>query len=116
VDAQYDHGQHVVQRRVDRLIDGGVQFVLGCEVGKDGRLLLVSGSWDKSARVWDAASGAPVGQPLVGNEGCVWAVSAAQCPATGHLLLATGSEDRGVVDTGDIDGEIGGGAERAVGN
>lgn len=27
--------KHVVQRRVDRLIDGGVQFVLGCEVGKD---------------------------------------------------------------------------------
>ncbi|MDZ4320285.1 MAG: NAD(P)-binding protein, partial [Phenylobacterium sp.] len=27
--------KHVVQRRVDRLIDGGVQFVLGCEIGKD---------------------------------------------------------------------------------
>ena len=27
--------KHVVQRRVDRLINGGVQFVLGCEVGKD---------------------------------------------------------------------------------
>ena len=27
--------KHVVQRRVDRLIEGGVQFVLGCDVGKD---------------------------------------------------------------------------------
>ncbi|RZJ96591.1 MAG: NAD(P)-dependent oxidoreductase [Brevundimonas sp.] len=27
--------KHVVQRRVDRLAEGGVTFVLGCEVGKD---------------------------------------------------------------------------------
>ncbi|RZJ97606.1 MAG: NAD(P)-dependent oxidoreductase, partial [Brevundimonas sp.] len=27
--------KRVVQRRVDRLAEGGVQFVLGCEVGKD---------------------------------------------------------------------------------
>ena len=27
--------KHVVQRRVDRLAEGGVQFVLGCEIGKD---------------------------------------------------------------------------------
>ena len=42
-------------------------------------------------RLWDPATGTPVGDPLTGHTGAVWAVAAVPCP-TG-TLLATGSDD-----------------------
>lgn len=38
--------KRIVQRRVDRLIDGGVQFVTGCDVGKDVTLEELRGRHD----------------------------------------------------------------------
>ena len=33
---------------------------------------IVTASEDKTARVWDAASGKPIGEPLKGHEGAVY--------------------------------------------
>ena len=61
----------------------------------DGRLLLASGSWDRSVRVWDPLTGAPVGQPLTGHTDFVASV-AFGTTGDGRLLLASGSRDRSV--------------------
>ena len=31
---------------------------------------IVTASLDKTARVWDAATGQPIGEPLKGHDGC----------------------------------------------
>ena len=36
----------------------------------DGRTVVVSGSSDQTVRVWDAATGTPVGDPFTGHTGC----------------------------------------------
>jgi len=60
--------------------------------GPDGRLLLASGSRDKTVRLWDPVTGAPAGQPLAGLTGPVGSVAFGAGPA-GRLLLASGSWD-----------------------
>jgi WD40 repeat protein len=40
----------------------------------DGRRI-VSGSWVNSLRLWDAASGKPIGPPLQGHTDWVWSVA-----------------------------------------
>ncbi|TFK59081.1 WD40 repeat-like protein, partial [Pluteus cervinus] len=40
----------------------------------DGRHV-VSGSWDKTVRIWDASTGQPVGQPLQGHSNMITSVS-----------------------------------------
>ena len=61
----------------------------------DGQLLLASGSWDETVRLWDPATGTPVGDPLTGHTdgvtgggvrrrrtgGCCWppAATTARC-------------------------------------
>src|SRR5262249_47168342 len=54
---------------------------------RDGRRV-VTGSWDGTARLWDSATGRPLGPPLP-HAGKVWA--AAFCPE--GRTLVTGSED-----------------------
>ena len=45
-------------------------------IGRIGdRDVIVSGSWDKTVRVWDAAIGRPRGEPLTGHTGSVNAVA-----------------------------------------
>ena len=54
----------------------------------DGKTVL-TGSWDKTARLWDAATGAPVGEPLAHDD---WVSSVAFSP-DGRTIL-TGCYDR----------------------
>ena len=56
--------------------------------GPGGRLLLASGSYDKTVRLWDPASGAAVGEPLTGHTGQVSSVAFGTGPG-GRLLLAS---------------------------
>jgi WD40 repeat protein len=61
----------------------------------DGRILLATGSADRTVRLWDPTTGTPVGDPLTGHTGGVRAVAAVPLP-DGRTLLATGSDDRTV--------------------
>ncbi|KAI5117713.1 hypothetical protein M0805_006517 [Coniferiporia weirii] len=55
----------------------------------DGRHI-VSGSYDKALRIWDAQTGSPVGEPLTGHSDRVWSV--AYSPDGRHIV--SGSEDK----------------------
>ena len=51
---------------------------------------IVTASMDKTARLWDAATGQPIGEPLKGHDGAVW--SAAFSPDGKRIVTA--SEDK----------------------
>jgi WD40 repeat protein len=59
----------------------------------DGRTLLATGSKDTTVRLWDAETGAPVGQPLIGHIGGVLSVAELRMP-DGRVVLATGGADQ----------------------
>jgi WD40 repeat protein len=61
--------------------------------GRSGRPLLASGGGDKTVRLWDPATGAPVGKPLTGHTGRVVWVAFGTGPG-GRPLLASGSWDK----------------------
>jgi WD40 repeat protein/energy-coupling factor transporter ATP-binding protein EcfA2 len=67
---------------------------LGEVFGFEERTLLVTGSGDGTARLWDVATGAPIGDPLTGHTGQVTAVAGLELD--GRPVLATGSSDRTV--------------------
>jgi eukaryotic-like serine/threonine-protein kinase len=56
----------------------------------DGRPVIVSGG-DKRVRVWDLATGAPIGQPLTGHRNFVQSVATAQL--NGRPVIVSGSYD-----------------------
>ena len=60
----------------------------------DGRPVVISGSDDRTVRVWDLATGAPVGDPFTGHNGSVNAVAAAELD--GRPVVISGSGDRTV--------------------
>jgi WD40 repeat protein len=59
---------------------------------KDGRFLLASAGCDRTVRIWDPLTGAPVGDVLTGHTGRIWCLAAAHAP-DGRLLLASGGDD-----------------------
>jgi WD40 repeat protein len=65
----------------------------------DGRAVAVSASHDTTVRIWDLATGQPVGQPLVGHTDAVHAIA---CTALdGRPIAVTGSGPEHVTDVRD---------------
>ena len=61
----------------------------------DGRPVAVTGSDDRTVRVWDLTTGTPIGNPLTGHTSWVPAVATVVLP-DGRLVAVTGSDDRTV--------------------
>jgi hypothetical protein len=72
--------------------DGAVSAVALRQV--EGLIVAVTGSNDKTVRVWDPARGEPVGEPLRGHDEAVAAVAIGQ--VEGRALAVTGSPDGAV--------------------
>ena len=68
---------------------GAVNAVAAAEL--DGRPVVISGSDDGTVRVWDLATGAPVGDPFTGHTGRVRSVAAAELD--GRPVVISGSDD-----------------------
>jgi WD40 repeat protein len=60
----------------------------------DGRPVVVSGGVDATVRVWDLATGQPVGSPFTGHTHIVYAVTTAQLD--GRPIAVSGSYDKTV--------------------
>ncbi|MEU3296690.1 caspase family protein, partial [Streptomyces longwoodensis] len=60
----------------------------------DGRPVAVTGGYDDMVRVWDLASGQPIGEPLAGHTGSVTVVACTDVDGT--PVAVTGSRDRTV--------------------
>ena len=58
----------------------------------DGRPVVISGSSDRTVRVWDLATGAPVGGPFTGHSGAVHAVAAAELDGRPVVISGSGDE------------------------
>src|SRR5258708_28507838 len=68
---------------------GHADSVTCLEISPDGRYI-ISGSLDRTIRIWDVETGAVVGEPLVGHTGAV--LSVAYSPDGHHI--ASGSRDQ----------------------
>ncbi len=58
----------------------------------DGRVVAVTGSGDRTVRVWDLATGTAIGDPLTGHTNWVVAVATTTVP-DGRVVAVTGSTD-----------------------
>ena len=88
-----------------RTFNGHTSTVSAVAIGQlDGRTVVVSGSNDRRVRVWDAATGDPVGEPFTGHTAGVNAVAIGQLD--GRTVVVSGSRDKTVrvwdAATGDL--------------
>ena len=83
----------VVQQPLpERVLSGHDGDVLGVATAElDGRPVIVSGSADYSVRMWDPATGAPIGRPMVGHTDYVRAV--ATTVLNGRPVAVSASDD-----------------------
>ncbi|MEY9890007.1 outer membrane protein assembly factor BamB [Catenulispora sp. MAP5-51] len=81
--------QHALATAV---VDGRpVVLTDGADGGVEGRMVVVTGSGDETVRIWDPATGLPVGEPLTGHTDCVTAVTTAV--VDGRPVVFSGSFD-----------------------
>jgi serine/threonine protein kinase len=79
----------------DRTLIGHTQPVYAVATAQlDGRPVVISGSADLTVRVWDLASGAPIGAAFTGHTQPVYAVATAQLD--GRPVVISGSADNTV--------------------
>ena len=76
----------------ERLVLGHEDVVMSAAFSPDGKRI-VTASEDKTARVWDAATGKPIGEPLKGHEDAV--SSAAFSPDGKRIVTASRTRRRG---------------------
>ena len=81
--------QSAATHRVISGHDGGVSSVAVGEL--EGRAVIVSGGEDGTVRVWDLATGRPVGEPLRGHDGAVRSVAVGELE--GRAVIVSGGED-----------------------
>jgi len=87
-------------QRPHQQLTGHTGYVLAVAAAElDGRPVVISGGRDGTVRVWDLASGAPVGDPFTGHRGSVNAVAAAELD--GRPVVISGSDD-GTVQVSDL--------------
>jgi WD40 repeat protein len=97
-------GQPLTLRSVDPLTDRTVATAIAI-AQLDGRPVIVSGSGDGAVQVWDLASGAPIGQPLIDRSvdplaaRTVNAIAIAQLD--GRPVILSGDGGGGVEDSAD---------------
>jgi WD40 repeat protein len=82
------HPEHPIRVCSDHLLSGHKGSVRSVAVSPDGNYI-VSGSGDKTIRVWDAETGEMIGRPLEGHEGGVTCVAF----FPDGKRIASGSED-----------------------
>jgi WD40 repeat protein len=83
-----DRGSSAVKNRFEGH-EGRVDAVAFGAV--DGRPVLVSGSSDRTIRLWDARSGVPIAEPIVGHKQSVTAVAFGT--VDGRTIVVSGSND-----------------------
>lgn len=77
------------QTRQMTVLYGHTSYVDSVAFSPDGKTL-ASGSWDNTIRLWDVASGKPIGQPFTGHESSVKTIAVSPDGKT----LASGSSDK----------------------
>ena len=78
---------------VERQLTGHTDWVVAVATAQvDGRPVVISGGGDQTVRVWDLATGNPVGTPFTGHTDAVFAVATAQLD--GRPVVISGSATR----------------------
>ena len=60
--------------------------------------MIISGSEDRTIRIWDMDTGTEIGDPFTGHGGAVTSIAAAELDS--RPVIISGSEDRTIADLG----------------